>query len=264
MTTRVSVFGTKEWAKKTANCIRGCAHDCLYCYAKCMAIRFGRKTAANWSVEDPVLSQVDHICCGQATKVMFPSTHDITPGSLSVCLQAIEMILNYGHRLLIVSKPHLDCIAAICERFRSYSEKILFRFTIGSANDAVLNFWEPHAPSFDERLMALELAHESGFQTSVSCEPMLDENVERVVKAVLPFVTDAIWIGKANQLRQRLKINGADAEIMRRGNELINSQSDEKIKTLHALLKANPRIKWKESIKKVLMIEISEESGLDE
>ena len=34
------VFGTYEWTRKTANCMEGCHHDCLYCYARAMAARF--------------------------------------------------------------------------------------------------------------------------------------------------------------------------------------------------------------------------------
>ena len=37
-------FGTYEWAAETKNIISGCIHDCKYCYAKSMAVRFNRKT----------------------------------------------------------------------------------------------------------------------------------------------------------------------------------------------------------------------------
>ena len=32
------VFGTKEWARRTANYIEGCWHDCRYCYAKSIPV----------------------------------------------------------------------------------------------------------------------------------------------------------------------------------------------------------------------------------
>ena len=35
-------FGVEEWAKHSANCFYGCSHDCQYCYAKSMAVRFKR------------------------------------------------------------------------------------------------------------------------------------------------------------------------------------------------------------------------------
>ena len=89
-------------------------------------------------------------------------------------------------------------------------EQLLFRFTIGSALDEVLSFWEPGAPVFAERLAALELAWANGYQTSVSCEPMLDGHIDAVIHQVEPFVTDAIWLGKANRFPMHLSIyNGS-------------------------------------------------------
>ncbi len=45
------VFGNKEWASHDENCLVGCSHDCRYCYAKSMAIRFKRKTPVTWKNE---------------------------------------------------------------------------------------------------------------------------------------------------------------------------------------------------------------------
>ena len=104
------VFGTKEWAQRNINCLNGCSHDCHYCYAKSGAIRFKRKTPKTWKEEEIVgVKPVG----GKPCRVMFPTTHDITPASLPVCLNQIQKVLSAGHSILIVSKPHADCIAAI-------------------------------------------------------------------------------------------------------------------------------------------------------
>ncbi|MCP3685921.1 MAG: hypothetical protein GY861_25015 [bacterium] len=127
-----------------------------------------------------------------------------------------------------------------------------------------MKFWEPNAPDFSERLECLRIAHEYGFQTSVSCEPMLDNDVEQLVELVAPFITDSIWIGKANLLLTRLKINGVlDAETLAKANQLLEWQSDANILALYDKLKDNPQIKWKESIKEVVGIQLATESGLD-
>ena len=74
---------------------------------------------------------------------------------------------------------------AMVEGFRDVPrEQLLFRFTVGSAKDDVLSFWEPGAPTFAERMASLELAWAHGYQTSVSCEPMLDGHIEDVVHRV--------------------------------------------------------------------------------
>ena len=263
MSSAAAVFGTYEWAHKTANCMEGCRHACLYCYAKALAVRFGRRTPEEWSVEVAKPALLAKAFCGRPCRVMFPSAHDITSANLLNCLLAMDAMINYGHSLLIVSKPHVDCIEAICDAFVDNRDRILFRFTIGSSSDEVLSFWEPNAPPFMERLDSLCLAHERGFGTSVSCEPMLDDNVEAVVQATLPFVTDAIWIGKANLLRARIKINGAGIDAIRRGDTLVASQNDARIRDLYLKYRDNPKIKWKESIKKVVGIDVPKQAGLD-
>ncbi|MGE5621180.1 MAG: hypothetical protein ACM3U0_01270 [archaeon] len=190
--------------------------------------------------------------------VMFPSSHDIRPEHLEESLTFLQHILEAGNKVLIVSKPFLRCIQAICERFKAYTVQIVFRFTIGSTDDNVLKFWEPNAPSFNERLEALRWAFNAGFTTSVSCEPMLDNKIERVIDAVTPYVNETIWLGKANHLlgekgRGRLEMNGvALPEVVARAEELIQWQSDENILALYDKYKDNPMIRWKDSVEKVV------------
>lgn len=255
--------GTREWACKTFNVCTGCSHDCAYCYAKGMAIRFGRSTVDTWKNQTALPAKLPDAGRGKPTRIMFPSTHDITPECLDICLDALTRMLAKDHEVLVVSKPHLLCIRGICERFPAFREKVVFRFTIGSTSNTILKAWEPNAPAYEERLAALELAHAHGYQTSVSCEPMLDTQVERVVQAVDPFVTDTVWIGLMNDVKHRLTINGALPEIHQMGAELTRHCSREMICDLHARLKDNPKIRWKDSIKKMLGLERPTMPGMD-
>lgn len=131
-------------------------------------------------------------------------------------------------------------------------DQITFRFTIGSTDNDRLFFWEPGATNFNERLESLKLAFNRGFKTSVSCEPFLDETIDDVVKNVLPFVTDTVWIGKMNKVKIRVKTVGWNEEDMKNIDVVLASQTDEKITSLYNRWKDNPKIKWKESIKVVM------------
>lgn len=111
---------------------------------------------------------------------------------------------------------------------------------------------------------ALKFAYHAGFKTSVSSEPALDTNTLELVNVVLPYITDAIWIGLPNRLRGILKLNGADDhETMRRAEQLIAGQSDEWVCGIYETLKDNPKVKWKDSIKKIVGIDRPTEKGLD-
>jgi len=258
------VFGTYEWADETVNIINGCKHNCKYCYSKAMAIRFKRKTSENWKKEEVRANGALKYSKKVDGTIMYPSSHDIHPDNLDIHMIFIERLLEYGNRLLIVSKPHVESVRKICEKFTDYKDKILFRFTIGSSNSKVLKFWEPGAPDYLERVQALKIAWESGYSTSVSCEPMLDNKIIKVVEDVYDYVNDAIWLGKANYLIRRLKINNEyDAVTKIRASELINWQANENIISLYQALKDNLKIKWKESIKDIVGIKISTERGLD-
>jgi len=257
-------FGTQEWASKTANFINGCGHDCKYCYAKSIAVRFKRKTPDSWRTEE-----VNHIKLKAHFRknpgyIMFPSSHDISPENLNYSLQFMDHLLVSGNRILVVTKPHLSVIEAIVNRFNAKKDSILFRFTIGSSNSETLKFWEPNAPSFEERLESLRFAYYEGFKTSISCEPALDTNTAELVEILLPFVTDAIWIGLPNRLKVSLKLNGADdPETLERAGDLIKEQSEDWVMELYDKYRDNPKIKWKEGIKKLVGIERPTMSGLD-
>jgi len=258
------VFGTTEWAETNINLITGCSHDCKYCYAKSMAIRFTRKTPENWKNEEIRQKELAKNFRKRKGRIMFPSTHDITPDHLNECMSFLSKVLRPGNEVLIVSKPHLECIKELCDTLLPYQNQILFRFTIGSAYSEVLKFWEPGAPDFEERLESLKYAFDKGYQTSVSCEPMLEGNIDQVITQVSPFVTDAIWLGKMNKVKVRLAVNGTnDAETMEWAEQLTELQSDEWIKQLYGRYQDNPQIKWKESIKKVVGLTIPVEKGLD-
>jgi DNA repair photolyase len=157
----MSNHGTQEWSVKTVNCCTGCSHDCLYCYAKGMAIRFKQVTAGQWLLEQVRPKDVSKQHKKYDGQVMFPSSHDITPGNIDACIEVLRNLIDVGNQVLVVSKPHLDCIEKICCEFEEYRDQILFRFSIGACDNNVLSYWEPNAPSYEERFAALRFAYVS-------------------------------------------------------------------------------------------------------
>lgn len=245
--------GTKEWAASNVNIHRwGCEHDCRYCYGRYNAVRrFKHCTAQQWL--RPVIDwrRVRKSYRKREGIVMFPSSHDITLSNLSACLTVLGKLLSAGNKVLIVSKPHLVCIKAICDELSRFKKQITFRFTIGSDNDAVLKFWEPNAPGFAERLECLKHAFYEGFATSVSAEPFLDDNVERLYLALRAHVTDTFWIGKLRDFDRRVDLADITESKMLYVHILKHCQSDEAVRQLHERLNGRPKIMWKDSIREI-------------
>lgn len=140
----------------------------------------------------------------------------------------------------------------------------MFRFSIGSRQDAILSYWEPGAPSFKARLACLQYAYAMEFQTSISGEPMLDGDPDALIATVRPFVSDSIWLGKINRLRQILPFNcPRNAEAGRSGEALMALQSDNAIRALYTRYRRDPKIKWKDSIKAVVGLRRPTATGMD-
>jgi DNA repair photolyase len=261
---RKAASGTQEWAAINVNIQNGCHHDCHYCYAKSMAIRFKRTTPESWSEPELRQQAVAKRYTKRNGRIMFPTAHDITEDNIEPCLKVLKRMLAVGNKVLIVSKPRPTCVRQMCLELASYRSDIVFRFSIGSKSNSILRKWEPGAPTFSDRKKALKFAHDKGFATSVSCEPMLDDNVAAVIKDVRPYVTDSIWLGKANRLRSIVPVNSPkNTRIREEAEHLIAMQSDKAIKALYRRFKTDPMIKWKDSIKKVVGLRRPTEKGMD-
>jgi len=256
--------GTQEWAAHSINIQDGCEHDCRYCYAKSMAIRFKRMTADTWRESALRQKDVDRAYRKRSGRVMFPTSHDITPRNVHQCTTVLLKLLEARNDVLIVSKPHIECVKVLCGDLTRFRARIVFRLSIGSANDSVLEYWEPGAPGFDQRLSCLKYAFERGYETSVSCEPMLDDDIRTVVNAVRPYVTDSIWLGKVNNLAPIIRLNcPGDETAARKAATWVASQTDAFVTELYEDYGDDPLIKWKDSIKKVVGLARPVLAGLD-
>lgn len=256
--------GTGEWASHNINIDSGCPNRCAYCYASAMAIRFGRKTPDTWGIPETDSRKVNCRHGRKSGRIMFPTSHDLHPDNIDACAAVLTKLLAAGNEVLVVSKPRLDCVRRLCDELAAFKAQVTFRFTIGSAADTVLKAWEPEAPSFAERVASLKHAFDAGFRTSVSCEPMLDARIDTVIAKARPYVTDSIWLGRANRLRQIVAVNRpGDSKAKALADALILTVSDKHVRGLYARYRHDPVIKWKDSLKKVLGIERPTAKGLD-
>jgi hypothetical protein len=267
----MTVSGTKEWSVASVNAYLGCEHGCEYCFARANALRFKRITDPSaWRT--PVLNRkLAKECKLYPGTVMFPSTHDITPATLQVAYEVLYNLLEAGNRVLIVTKPHFACVRVLCDALTEYREQILWRFTIGCLDGEIVKLWEPYAPHPFERLRSLDYAHRNGYQTSVSMEPMLNpKHIVQDFEVLEPYVTDSIWLGKMNHIRQRVAVQQLDQGVVVRPGvpeaeiaRIESCQTDADIRFLYEQLKDRPKVKWKESIKQVVGLPLETEAGTD-
>jgi len=238
--------GTREWADHNVNCVLGCYNNCKYCYAKVMAKRFGRATDETWSHMVVRQKIKDKSYKKFSGRVMFPSSHDIIdfPTIEEACFNTLNRLLESRNEVLITTKPRISIIKKIDKLFEAYKNHLQFRFTITSINNALLSFWEPNAPSFEERLEALKFAFGRQYKTSVSIEPFLDRQPLFLIKRLQPFCTESIWIGKMNYIAAS---NIRQEDMVFYENIRENYKIDN-IQKIYSSLKDIPKIRFKDSI----------------
>jgi DNA repair photolyase len=239
--------GTKEWADHNVNCIKGCANDCRYCYAKMISKRFGRCTDETWKnmiISNKLQNKRYPKYNG---RVMFPSSHDIVNKQeiKDVCYDVIFKLIQSENDILITTKPDLTVTREILEKFDKYKSNIQFRFTITSNQNRLLKFWEKNAPLYEDRLESLKLAYKKGFKTSVSIEPFLDYDPQKLISEIGPFVTESIWIGPMNYISRNNieEIDQLEYLTVRKNYEF------DHLKEIYDILKSNPKIRFKDSMK---------------
>jgi DNA repair photolyase len=268
-------FGTKEWADDNFNTHYACKHGCWYCYAWCEAYQRQREYCSDWGKK---MTLRDYWNKGWQTRpdgytIMYPTTHDILPEIVDESFQAIQNMLDANINVLVVTKPHFEVIKEIVRTFTKYKSgnpKIILRFSIGTNNDELLSFWEPNTPKFGERFRVLKYAYNKEFHTSVSMEPFFPtsndnktptiENFIELVKNLLKFVKGTLWIGKMNHIPVNVQRGKAlSFREQNKINYLRKFYKLENIITLVSELYRENQVKWKESIKRVIIKEILKE-----
>lgn len=247
--------GFQDWGDTTVNIVLGCPNCCRYCYARRQALGRQIRNLDEWGTTYFRLGQGLAKTVGKNYgTVRFPTTHDITPEFLDECITAVRNLLAAGNRVIVCSKPRLDCIKRLCREFADKRASLQFRFTIGAMDDDILGFWEPGAPRFKERLDSLKLAFRMGFYVSANIEPMLDTpNVLKLFRKLAPYVNVFINIGIMKNIRQNTlpRTQEDEAEVRR----IKENQADDRIRAIYEGLKSEPLVRWSPEIRKVLGIE---------
>ena len=217
-----------------------------------MAKRFGRSKDDTWKnmhiCEDALKKKFKK----RPGRVMFPSAHDIFDISpyKEACFVVLRKLLKTRNDVLITTKPKFVIVQEIDNQFSHFKEQIQFRFTITSNNDRLLEFWEPNAPRFKERLASLGYAYRRRFKTSVSIEPFLDYDPTELIEMVTPFTTESIWIGRMNYI-PRKNISEKERPYYA---EIRRNYETSHLWDMYDKLKGKPLIRFKDSIRTQLDI----------
>ena len=198
------------------NLYRGCGHGCVYCYAP-SALYLKRPVFFNEvTPRENVLSQLKKDAQDLHNR---RDTNRLVLLSLScdsyqpldvehkLTREAIKILLHYGLPIRILTKGGMRAARDFDLLVRDPRSE--FGCTMTNDEDRASRAWEPNAALPDDRMEALQTAHEMGIKTWVSMEPVVDpEVVYRLIDQMKNYVR-IFKIGKLNYHPRAKQINWA-------------------------------------------------------
>lgn len=174
----------KEYAEWALNVYKGCAHGCVYCYAAGMAARFGQATRQGFHENITVkktfsLEQLQREAKRLAPKInsrvlLSFSTDPYQPieSTLHLTRKCIEILHAEGIYVQILTKDPLRA----CRDLDIITHKDALATTLTlyrTRGRCQTDFWEPNAPTYENRVAGLIAAEEVGVPVWVSLEPVI-------------------------------------------------------------------------------------------
>jgi DNA repair photolyase len=263
-------FGAVEWAEERYNSHWGCPNGCKYCYSRLLAYQKRKKWIVNGTnvyklYGEKSIRKDNWIKKWRGRKnkhtIMYPSMHDITPKTAEDGFKVMKNIIEPRNvHLLWVTKPYLEVVEKFVDRFEGYKDKIMIRMTITTNSQKEIDYWEPNAPTFEERMESLKLLFRKGYTTSISIEPMLIpiehsknsvENELIFVRSLLNYTSGTIWVGMMNHIpKDKYMGRKLTDEEKREYNRIENMyKADNFIERLVKALYREKKVRFKESIK---------------
>jgi DNA repair photolyase len=202
------------------NCYTGCAHACVYCYARFMQ-RF-HPHAEPWGAFVDVKIN--------AIEVLKRQLRRAAPGSVfvsSACdgwqpvearwrltRRCCQLLLERGFELHVLTKGNL--VLRDLDLFAGRPVQV--GITLTTLDERLRQLWEPAAASIADRLRVIESARRAGLQTSVMFGPLLPflsdspAAIDALLEQAADLGVDRIWV---DALNPRPRVWPAVAELLR-------------------------------------------------
>ena len=206
----------REYSPLALNLYEGCAHGCIYCYARMI-----RKKKIEQFVDakprKDILSKLEHDLENWNGKkdtcllCFMCDPYQPLDVELKLTRLAIRALNRHGFPVQILTKGGMR--AARDFDILSQNQGNKFAVTLTTDDPVESSQWEPSATLPSERIESLKLAHENGIETWVSFEPVFNPDaVYRLINATHSFV-DLYKVGKMNYHARAKEIDWREFRI---------------------------------------------------
>jgi len=202
------------------NCYTGCAHGCVYCYARFMQ-RFHPHDEPWGEFVDVKVNAVEAL--GRQLRRARPGAVFVSSAcdgwqpveaGRKLTRRCCELLLEHGFQVNVLSKSalvlrDLDVLARGNARIG---------VTVTTLDEDLRRLWEPGCSGVQERFRVLEEAHRAGVSTAVMFGPLLpflsdgQVSIDALFRRAAQIPVDAIWV---DALNPRPRVWPSVAELLR-------------------------------------------------
>jgi DNA repair photolyase len=201
-----SVLNKSGLADYAVNCYTGCAHGCVYCYAR-FASRFSHPRQP-WGTFVDIKANAPEVIAREAKRkpagrVMLSSVCDAWQPAEKDCLltrRCLETLVHYGYEISALTKSSL----ARRDLDLLSRGNMDFGVTVTTLDPRLARIIEPGASLPADRLAVLAEAKSKGIRTYAFVGPLLpflsdtEENIAPILKAIKDIGVDYFYIDKLN------------------------------------------------------------------
>jgi len=202
-----------EYSLLAINHYKGCYHGCSYCYAASQVRRWGddsfhKVQTARPGVIEALKKQAPEFACTDKRVLLCFTTDPYQPldDELRLTRQVIKILRKYSIPFQVLTKGGMRAV----KDFDLYGKCDSFATTMTFMDTADSLELEPQAATPDDRIKAINRAHEKGIQTWVSLEPVIDPAQSLDIISMTYKIVDLYKIGKLNHIKPPAPIDWLD------------------------------------------------------
>jgi DNA repair photolyase len=215
-----SILNRSSLGGYSLNCYTGCAHGCVYCYARFMqrfhphAEPWGQFVDVKINAVETLKRQLRRAPPGSVFLSSACDGWQPVEAQYGLTRRCCELLVEHGFELNVLSKSalvrrDLDVLAA---------GNTTVGMTITTPDEAVADRWEPRATAVETRWATLAEARRRGLRTSIMFGPLLpglsddQATLDRLFRRAADVGVDALWV---DALNARPKVWPAVAQLLR-------------------------------------------------
>jgi len=188
------------------NCYTGCAHGCVYCYARFMQ-RFsahpepwGRFVDVKVNAVETLKRQLRRAAAGEVFVSSACDGWQPVEAEWKLTRRCCQLLLEHGFDVHILTKSRL--VLRDLDVFSGASARI--GVTVTTLDERLRKLWEPKGSSTRERFRIIEQAHRAELRTAIMFGPLLpflsdsQSSIDSMFARAAELGVDIIWVDTLN------------------------------------------------------------------